>query len=85
VQIPLPDRAERGPPHLFGLCGHSEAATHMGSPILPGIQNKTQEGTSSLPRCHSNESSRKVASLAAAVAVSLLGRPKETNFPAVHH
>jgi len=41
VQIPIPVRAEQGLPHLLGLFCCSEVVTHMGSPILPGIQNKT--------------------------------------------
>jgi hypothetical protein len=55
-QIPLPERAEWGLPHLVGLFHHSELVTNMGSPILPGNQSKTAQGITSLPGCHSNES-----------------------------
>lgn len=56
VQIPLSDRAEWGLPHLLGLFHHSKLVTNMGSPILPRIQSKTEQGITSLPGCHSNES-----------------------------
>ena len=42
VQIPLPDGDEWELPHLLALFRHSELLTNMGSPILPGIQSKTE-------------------------------------------